>query len=47
MLYVYDNYIRDAINSQVEGRVVEAEAFGIEGGVLDSTKVISAIVSCR
>jgi len=33
-----------AINSQVDGRVVEAEAFRIEG-VLDSTKVISAIVS--
>jgi len=34
-----------AINSQVDGRVVEAEAFGIEGGVLESTKVTSAIVS--
>jgi len=34
-----------AINSQVEGRVVEAEALRMEGEVLDSTKVISAIVS--
>ena len=25
--------------------MVDAEAFGIEGGILDSTKVISAIVS--
>jgi len=49
MLYAYDNYIRthkesiSAINSQMEGRVVEVEAPGI--GVLDSTNVISAIVS--